>query len=73
MKYIIAESKLDQVIINYLNELFPLDNVHYTNPTEYDDETGENYDDDNRVEFYLGDYEDENTIFRWYDCEYFYP
>jgi hypothetical protein len=73
MKYVITESKLDQIIINYLNELFPLDNVHYTNPTEYDDETGENYDDDTRVEFYLGDYEDENTIFRWYDCEYFYP
>lgn len=73
MKYIIAESKLDQVIINYLNELFPLDNVHHTNPTEYDDETGENYDDDTRVEFYLGDYEDgDNDIFKWYDCEYFY-
>jgi len=73
MKYIITESKLDQVITDYLNELFPLDNVHYTNPNEYDDETGEDYDDDTRVEFYLGDYEEENTIFRWYACEYFYP
>ncbi len=73
MKYIITESRLDQIVTEYLNELFPLDDVHYTNPNEYDDETGEDYDDDTRVEFYLGDYEDENTIFKWYDCEYFYP
>ena len=59
------------VIINYLNELFPLDNVHHTNPTEYDDETGENYDDDTRVEFYLGDYDEDEYIFKWYDAEYF--
>jgi hypothetical protein len=75
MKYVITESKLNQVITDYLNEIFPLDNVHYTNPTDYDDETGENYDDDTRVEFYLGEeYEDgETTIFKWYDCKYFYP
>ena len=73
MRYIITESKLDQIITDYLNDLFSLDNVHHTNPTEYDDETGENYDDDTRVEFYLGDYENEDTIFKWYDCEYFYP
>ena len=31
------------------------------------------YDDDTRVEFYIGDYEDgDNDIFKWYDCEYFY-
>ena len=37
------------------------------------DETGEEYDDDTRVEFYIGDYEDgDNDIFKWYDCEYFY-
>ena len=73
MKYIITESRLDDVVIEYLNGMFDVSNVHSTNPTEYDDETGENYDDDTRVEFYLGDYEDENTIFKWYDCEYFYP
>ena len=73
MKYIITESKFDQIIINYFNELFDVDNINYTNPTEYDDETGENYDDDTMVEFYIGDYEDgDNDIFKWYDCEYFY-
>ena len=72
MKYIITESRLDTIITEYLIEIFDVDNVHYTNPTEYDYETGEDYDDDTRVEFYFGDYEDENTIFKWYDCEYFY-
>jgi hypothetical protein len=72
MKYIITESKLDQVITDYLNELFPLDDVHYINPNEYDDETGEEYEDDTRVGFYLGNYEDgDNDIFKWYDCKYF--
>ena len=73
MKYIITESRLDDIVIEYLNGMFDVSNVRSTNPTEYDDETGENYDDDTRVEFYLGDYEDENTIFKWYDCGYFYP
>ena len=72
MKYIITESRLESAIMEYLNKVFPSDNVYFTNPTEYDYETGENYDDDTRVEFYLGDYENEDTIFRWYDCEYFY-
>jgi hypothetical protein len=73
MKYIITESKLETAIIEYINVLFPVDNINSTNPTEYDDETGENYDDETRVEFYIGDYGDEDTCFRWYDCEYFYP
>jgi len=73
MKYVITESKLEQTIINYLDELFDVDNINSLNPYEYDDETGEEYDDDTRVEFYIGDYEDgDNDIFKWYDCEYFY-
>ena len=71
MKYIINESRLESAITEYLNKIFPLDNVYLTNPTEYDDETGENYDDGTRIEFYLGDYGNEETIFRWYSCEYF--
>jgi hypothetical protein len=75
MKYIITESRLDQVVTEYLNEIFPLDNVNYLNPIEYNHDTREEYEDENRVEFYLGEeYEDgETTIFKWYDCKYFYP
>ena len=74
MKYIIAESRLDKVVTEYLNEIFPLDDVNYLNPIEYNDDTREEYEDETRVEFYLGDYEDgETTIFKWYDCGYFNP
>lgn len=74
MKYIITESRLDKVVTEYLNEIFPLDDVNYLNPIEYNDDTREEYEDETRVEFYLGDYEDgETTIFKWYDCKYFYP
>lgn len=71
MKYVITESRLEETIMNYLDELFEVDNVNSTNPWEYNDETGEEWEDENRVEFYLGDYAEEETCFRWYDCEYF--
>ena len=73
MKYLITESKLEETITNYLYKLFDVDNVNSTNPYEYDEDTGEEWQDDNRVEFYLGNYMDDNTCFRWYDCEYFNP
>ena len=73
MKYIITESRLEETITNYLYELFDVDNIHYTVPYEYDDETGEEGDDNTRMEFYMGDYENDDTCFRWYDCEYFNP
>jgi hypothetical protein len=73
MKYIISESKLEKTITNYLDMLFDVDNIHYTVPYAYNDETGEEGDDLTRMEFYIGDYENDDTCFRWYDCEYFSP
>jgi hypothetical protein len=73
MRYVITESKLEQVIIDYLNEIFPIDDIHYLNADAYDVDSSEVYDDETRVEFYLGDYSEEMTIFWWYDCKYFYP
>jgi len=73
MKYIITESRLEKSIIDYINKLFPIDEINYINPYDYDDETDEEGDDENRVEFYIGDYDEgDNTIFRWYDCDYFF-
>jgi hypothetical protein len=73
MKYLITESKLESVIINYLDEIFPVENVNQVHPYEYNDETGEEGEDEDRREFYLGDYDDgDNTCFRWYGCNYFY-
>jgi hypothetical protein len=75
MKYIIAESRLENIVIEYLNGMFDVNNINSMNPYEYDNETGEEYDDDTRVEFYLGDHENGMIvdIFKWYDCMYFYP
>lgn len=73
MKYVITESKINDIITSYLYELFDVDNINSTNPLEYDDDTEEEWEDENRVEFYIGDYSDEDTCFRWYDCDYFYP
>jgi hypothetical protein len=74
MKYVITESRLEETITNYFDEIFDIDNIHYVNPLEYDDETGEEWDDDNRVLFYIGDYEgDDEGCFRWYSCGYFTP
>ena len=74
MKYIITESKLDETITNYIDELFDVDNINWTHPLDYDLETGEEWDDVNRVVFYIGDYEGEDEgCFYWYECDYFNP
>lgn len=71
MKYIITESQMDNNIMNYLDELFRIQDLNWTHPYDYDEETGEEGEDENRIEFYIGDYGDEETCFRWYDCDYF--
>jgi hypothetical protein len=74
MKYIISESRLEESILYYINELFDVNDININNPLEYDDETGEEWEDTNRLQFYIGDYngEDEGCFF-WYDCDYFNP
>lgn len=73
MKYIITESKLEETIMNYFDELFDIQDLNWTHPYEYDDESGEEGDDENRIEFYKGNYSDMDTCFRYYKCEYFNP
>ena len=72
MKYIITESRLEESILYYINEIFDVNDIHSTNPLEWDEETGEEWEDENRVVFYIGDYEGEDEgCFYWYDCKYF--
>jgi len=74
MKYIIAESKLEESILYYINELFDVNDINWTYPLEYDDETGEEWDDNNRIVFYIEDYDGEDEgCFYWYACDYFTP
>jgi hypothetical protein len=72
MKYIITESKLNSAITEFLNNLFPVDNIHSTilkNMTMKQD--GILKTEKTRVLFYIGDYGDDNNCFYWYDCGYF--
>lgn len=75
MKYIISESKLESAIFDYLDKLFDVDEISLMMPLEYDEDTDQEWEDNTRIEFYLGDYDEEteDTCFRWYDCEYFKP
>jgi len=74
MKYIITESKLENLIIEYIDNIFDVNDIHSTNPLEDDDETGEEWEDENRVVFYIGDYNGEDEgCFYWYACDYFNP
>jgi hypothetical protein len=74
MKYLITESKLEESILYYIDELFDVNDINWTYPLEYDDETGEEWDDNNRVVFYIGDYNGEDEgCFYWYACDYFTP
>jgi hypothetical protein len=71
MKYLITESRLEEIIFKYLDNIFPVDNINWVHPYEYNDDTGEEYEDGDRIEFYHGDFSDEDTVFRWYNCDYF--
>ncbi len=60
--------------MDYLDNLFDIENLNWTYPYEYDDETGEEGEDYNRMEFYIGDYQGTGEgCFRWHACEYFNP
>ena len=67
MKYIIKESKLNETIKNYLNSVYPVDKMHWT--PSLDDDLNEM---DSAIEFYISDEDEDDTetVFRWYDKEY---
>ncbi len=71
MKYLITESKLEETFMNYFDNLFDIQDLNWTYSYEYDDD-GNEYEDDNRIQFYIGDYEgDDEGCFVWYGCDYF--
>jgi hypothetical protein len=73
MKYIITESRLEENILHYINELFDVNDINWTPRVEYDDD-GFEYEDENQMVFYVGDYEGEDEgCFYWYACDYFNP
>jgi hypothetical protein len=73
MKYIITESKFENLVIEYLDKMFDVTDINWTNPYDIiDDETGEEGDDESRILFYIGDYNGgDDRCFMWYGCEYY--
>ena len=64
MKYLITESKLEKVATDYINELFPEDNLHLKYIIDNDGEI-------EAMKVYLGNPDDDSICFRWYSAEYF--
>lgn len=73
MKYLITESRLEEIIIKYLDGIFPIDGMSWYHPVEYNSETDQEEEDLNRVTFYVVRSLLEDAAFRWYNCEYFNP
>ena len=66
MKIIITESKLNQAVIDYLNDTYDTNNIGWSYGI---DEWGNEV--DYAIEFYVGDFEEgDNTVFRWYGEDY---
>lgn len=66
MKIIITESKLNQAVIDFLNDTYDTNNIGWTYGI---DDWGNEV--DYAIEFYEGDYEEgDNTVFRWYGEDY---
>ena len=70
MKYLIKESQLDVAIKRQLDIMFDVPNINWIFGSEYDSETGRNFEDTSAMEFYYRDYLDDDTIFHWYDKSY---
>ena len=58
MKIIITESKLYQAVIDYLNERYDINNIHWAYGL---DDWGNEV--DYAMSFYEGDFEDDNDLF----------
>ena len=68
MKVIITENRLNDFILKYIEEKYPVDKINYTEG--YDDDGNP---DDSSYIFYFEDYDsdvDDGTIFRWYSKDY---
>ena len=67
MKFIISYDRIYYLVMKHLNSMFDVDNINWTYGTdEYGDEV--NY----AALFYLGDFGDDDDLFKWYGEDYWY-
>ena len=67
MKIIITENKLNQAVIDYLNEVYDVNNIGWTYGL---DDWGNEV--DYAISFYQGDYDEDDNLFHWYGDDYWY-
>ena len=67
MEIIISENRIYNLIMKHINSMFDIHNIHWINGTDDDGN-----DVDYAISFYLGDYDDDDNLFRWYGEDYFY-
>jgi hypothetical protein len=73
MEYEINQNRLDEVVIMFLENYFKNEEIHYFHPYDhFVDEEGNYFDgpDPNKVLFYMGDYNEDEALFYWYDVGY---
>jgi hypothetical protein len=73
MNYIINESKVNKIIYKYIDNYYNFNKINFTHPYEYD-EDGYEYEDENIIDYYYGDYQgidDSDFIFSYYSPEYY--
>jgi hypothetical protein len=69
MNYIVGNQQIENAIIKYIESVFNIENINWMHELVIDDEMNE-YESENAILFYLGDFSDDETIFRWYGSGY---
>lgn len=67
MKIKIPEDKIYNLIMKHINSMFDVENINWTVGT---DDWGNEV--DYAKSFYLGDFDDNDNLFRWYGDDYWY-
>lgn len=73
MKFLIMENRLNQLVFQYLEEYFKNEEFNYFHPYNiYTDDDGNEVEgeDPNVIEYYIGDYNEDDTTFRLYFEKY---
>jgi hypothetical protein len=61
MKIVITENKFNEGVLRFINSVYDVDRIGWTyGLDDWGNEVG------NAAEFYLGDYVDDNVLFKWY-------
>jgi hypothetical protein len=72
MKYIIKEESINNIVKEYLDDTFNLENLHFTH-TEFNQEGDYWGEIEDTGEYYFGDYIEDEIFARKYGYEYFTP